>query len=108
MTPERLSRIDRALDVANCELFVSAASADVHYLTDSEDGNALVLYQPSRGSTVVVRAGGLNCVVDSAKNTVVVPYGVGESPIPLVAKRVRSSGARRVAVGPLPSEWQRD
>src|SRR5262245_52107115 len=92
MTPERFARFarfDRALAAAECELYLSATSADVHYLTGSEDGNAIVVYRPGERPTIVVRAGGLTCVLDSARNADVWTFGVGMSSVPLVAELIR-------------------
>lgn len=104
MTPDRFARYDRALAAAGCDLFVSASTADVHYLTGSEDGNAFVVYCPGDRPTIVVRASGFNCVVASAQAKEVIAFTLADDPIVVLADEIRQRRPRRVAVGPVSSD----
>ncbi len=104
MTPERYARYDRALGAVGCDLYLSASSADIHYLTGSEDGNAFVIYRPGDGPTIVVRPGGYNCTGASARAREVVSFSLVDGPVGELTRQIQRGRPRRVAVGPLSGE----
>lgn len=101
MTPEIFARYDRALATVGADLYLSGASADVHHLSGSEDGNALVIYAPGHRPVVVVRTSGVACVAASARASEVVPVALDDDPGSVLAAQVWRLRPRRMAAGPL-------
>ena len=98
---DRYSRYDRALAEANCDVYLSASSADIHHLTGSEDGNAFLIYRPGYQPTIAVRASGFNCTVASAKASDVIALSLVDDPVKVIGNILRRMKPRRVALGPI-------
>jgi Xaa-Pro aminopeptidase len=93
----RRRRLDEALQRLGMDAFVSAAPADLRYLTGSADAAGLLVYVVGRRPTLVMRPAGAWLAEDSVLESDIVALELGGQPETQAVHRLRAARVRRVA-----------